>query len=286
MTINYGNDLTPTRENTSAIITIFHPGSGIVHHIERIIPQVNRIIVINNGCSHQTKTTIQSCLSGSPLHNIISNPFNKGLGYALNQGIMLTTSTHIKWALLLDQDTRVELNIIAELANTISSMPQIPAILGSNFRDPHTKKVYYCCNANTATYRTKDTVITSGTLLNLDYSRIIGAFNAEYFIDSIDHEYCLRAKTCGFLVYMNGQPLMTHTIGARKNTLINRLQCLLSYPHPPERKYYIARNSIATAITYANTFPCWSMRQFLKIFAELIAAIFFENSKRKRIIYT
>jgi rhamnosyltransferase len=283
---NITNASLPNKGNTCAIITVYLPDTDILHHIEKIKRQVHHIVVIINRCNQDTLNGLSRILSGSNTHSITTNTYNMGLAHALNQGIEIASSTNMEWMLLLDQDTAVDDDIIVELSKTISTMPIQPAILGANYRDIHGNSAAFQCRQKNGIYQNKPTVITSGSLLNMALAKHIGSFKSEYFIDSIDHEYCMRARSLGHQIYITCKPLMTHSIGLQEDTFLNRLQCLLSHPHSPERKYYIARNTIATAKDYIHIFPLWSIRQFLRILTELLSTIFFENKKRQRILFT
>src|SRR4030095_5315976 len=60
------------------------------------------------------------------------------------------------------------------------------------------------------------TVITSGTLLSLNAYDAIGRFRDDFFIDGIDHEYCLRARAKRYRILLMLAPLLVHSIGERK----------------------------------------------------------------------
>lgn len=280
------NTSSPRTDNTCAIITLYQPGYEILKHIEAIRHQVHHIILIINDCSEDILATLSDKLSDRNSHSILANQSNLGLAYALNQGLELAYSTGMEWALMLDQDTHVNNDIIIELSKAISSMPAIPVILGSNYRNKHDGDPAFKCRHPNRLYQTKTTVISSGTLLNVGRARSLGTFRSEYFIDSIDHEYCMRARSLGYQVFITCKPLMTHSIGLQNNSLRNRLQCLLSHPHLPQRKYYVARNSIANARYYAVQFPLWSMRQLLRVVADMVSTILFEDHKYQRIKYS
>tara|TARA_R110002094_G_scaffold210511_1_gene180924 strand:- start:570 stop:1502 length:933 start_codon:yes stop_codon:yes gene_type:complete len=276
----------PNKGNTCAIVTIYLPETDILHHIDKIKRQVHHIVVVNNRCKQDTLNLLTRMLSDSSSHNIITNPSNMGLAHALNQGIEIASHSNMEWALLLDQDTSVDDNIIMELSKIISTMSIVPAILGTNYRNIHDDSIAFHCKQSKNIYQNKATVITSGSLLNLALARHIGPFRSEYFIDSIDHEYCMRARSLGYEICITCKSLMTHSIGLQENTFINRIQCLLSHPHNPERKYYVARNTIVTAKNYIHKFPFWSIRQLLRILADLLSTVFFEDKKKQRILFT
>lgn len=269
-----------------AIIPIYDPESGLIERIDRIKCEVRHIIVIINRCNEYILTDLTESLSNQQFHHIISNPYNRGLGHALNQGMDIAYSLDLEWVLLLDQDSDPDAGVVGRLSAVLSAMPALPAIIGLNYRDIHTGQTAFRCRRGNPGWATKTTVITSGTLLNLEHAKHIGPFKSEYFIDSIDHEFCLRARTLGYEIHITCSPMMTHSIGLQKNTILNRLQCMLSQPHSPERKYYQARNIVVTAKNYFRKFPFWSLRQFLRIPADILSTLLFERPKFKKINYS
>lgn len=276
----------PEKDNTCAIITIFNPQLDIFENIKKIKNQVNHIILIINQCDQNTLTNLRKQLPKADNHHIIQNPKNMGLAYALNQGIESAYDLDLTWALLLDQDTTVDENIIHTLSNTIEYIPEESFLLGSNYRSKHNSLAAYKCKQKNCTFKKVSTIITSGSILNLITTKEIGTFNSDYFIDSIDHEYCLRARSLGFQIYITCEPVMTHDIGVQDTNWLNRIQCFLSHPHTPERKYYVIRNTIITANKYITKFPLWSLRQLLRVFADILSTILFENQKLLRLNHT
>jgi len=269
----------PQKSNTCAIVTLFYPGPEILDHLDKIKPQVHHIILIINSCNQPILTALSEKYAKPGQHSVITNQQNMGLAYALNQGLEIAYSLKMEWLLLLDQDTAVDTEIIANLSGIVATIPSLSFILGSNYRSHHDMTVAIRSKGTTVTYQKKSTVITSGTLLNLSDTHHIGHFKSEYFIDSIDHEYCMRARSLGYEIYITDKPFMSHDIGIQDQTFLNKLKCLLSHPHKPERKYYTARNTVVTANKYFYIFPFWSMRQYARILADIFSTLIFERHK-------
>ncbi len=57
-------------------------------------------------------------------------------------------------------------------------------------------------------------MITSGSFVQLDILREIGGFKDELFIDSVDDEYCMRARDHGFAIIEATAFGTEHKIGA------------------------------------------------------------------------
>ncbi len=114
--------------------------------------------------------------------------------------------------------------------------------------------------------------------MRLDLFKSIGSFREDYFIDSVDHEYCLRARSNNFSVVISCENLMSHSIG----TSASRSSRFQAFEHPPIRKYYIARNTLVTLKDYFTREPAWAMRQLLRLAIELASIILFERDKKNK----
>ena len=106
----------------------------------------------------------------------------------------------------------------------------------------------------------------------------IGPFAEDYFIDFLDNEYCLRAARMGLAVAVNRDAVLNHAIGTR---LRKRLLGIHFKPnnHPPVRRYYIARNSIRTALDYFIPFRPYLALVVSMLIHEWLSILLFEKGK-------
>ncbi len=114
------------------------------------------------------------------------------------------------------KDTQVAPDMVDSLTEAFRwySFPERVAVIGSNYRDKATGKILdegSCRMASPA--REMVAVLTSGSLVSVDALRAVGGFRDEFFIDCVDFEYCLRARSTGFHVLVTCKPVMEHGIG-------------------------------------------------------------------------
>ena len=279
--INY-----PTEENTICILVAYEPDRLFPDRIRRIFGQTRQIVIVNNGPKESLNKYLASVNHSKTQIHLIQNNKNMGLGYALNQGIEYSLGKGYKWILLLDQDTQIDSDIIVSLNRIIETISPYPSIVGVNYRDTQNGTTFIKCNGPGTAAIKRKTVITSGSLLNLKDHLAIGPFRSDYFIDSIDHEYCLRARSKGFSVLISCKPLMSHNIGSIFSEA-NILERYLRAPdHPPERKYYIARNIVLTIIKFWSREPVWCLKQIFRLILEIISIMLFENPKKEKLAAT
>ena len=125
------------------------------------------------------------------------------------------------------------------------------------------------------------TVMTSGNLLNLKAYKKVGKFEEKYFINYVDHEYCLRLKKNGFKIKVHKNSILIHKLGnmASKNFFGKKI----TYTnHNYIRRYYITRNRLNTISKYFFTDFVFSLKELKAIIFEWIKILLFEKDKIKK----
>jgi rhamnosyltransferase len=84
-----------------------------------------------------------------------------------------------------------------------------------------------------------DFLISSGSLMPMDAFASVGEFDEGLFIDSVDLEWCCRARARGLALYGVCSARLDHQLGDRRHTVLNAFELVV---HSPERIYYITRN--------------------------------------------
>src|SRR5712671_882886 len=113
-----------------------------------------------------------------------------------------------------------------------------------------------------------DLVIASGCLLRREVVEKIGLPRSDFFIDIVDVEYCLRARSCGYKIAVISRARVSHEIGnSRKIDLLGYK--LLWTNQPPFREYYISRN-----LTYLAWWlqPSWATKRSVARYLAIHAA--------------
>jgi len=107
-----------------------------------------------------------------------------------------------------------------------------------------------------------ESVITSGSLINLSTLDRIGGFRDEFFIDYVDSEFCFRARALGYRVAKTRKALMSHAIGASTSHAILGIRKWTTN-HSADRRYYMARNDTIMLKEYGG-FPLgiWALKSF------------------------
>ncbi len=249
----------PNPKDVCAIAVTYHPDSGFVAQISRVLPQVGALVIVDNG-SAAAEVEMLRQLAANSLITLVLNADNLGIASALNIGIERAVALGFAWALLLDQDSAVDAHMVQTLLAVHAAFPDRErlAVVGSGFRDVDAKEPKPINVADG--WIEVECVITSGSLIPLALHAAIGAFREEFFIDYVDIEYCYRARAKGYRVIKTRATLMSHAIGAitRHNLLWLKKW---TYNHSPDRRYYIARNDTVLLREYGHyVLGLWALK--------------------------
>ena len=276
----------PRPETTSevcAIVVTYNPDPGFADRLSLMLAQFHDVFIIDNASSTGTDGLEAGRTATNRIH-FVRNAENLGIGKALNIGISMAISSGYSWAVTFDQDTRIFDGLLASLVRISKHIEGRDILVGANYRDFYkgTNQEGGLAPSGCNKVINKTTLITSGMLVPLHFAQQIGCFREDYFIDSVDHEFCLKARGHGAIVVQTKEPLMEHSIGERGGgSLFNRK---LSSHHPPSRKYFISRNALLTLKEHGLRHPFWALRQLFRILAEAIGISLFERNKREKLL--
>ncbi len=273
----------PEKHNICAVIVTYQPDSGLEKRLNRIVKLVDRVIVIDNHSEDSTAVKIRR-LSLEMKITLLLNRNNRGIATALNQGVKIALELGYNWALLFDQDSNPKENIVENLADVFMKFPEKEklALIGSNYYDSNSgMKLYTPGDKIDTDWIEQKTVITSGTLLQLNFHKDIGRFRDEFFIDHVDHEYCLKARARGYRIILTRKPLMTHSLGeATVHKVLGRSITISN--HSAFRHYYMMRNHIVLSKEYLFQEPSWVITTlFWRLIANILIIPFEKNTSTK-----
>lgn len=272
----------PCKENICAVVVTYFPGQGLSDRVLRAKAQVGHVVIVDNATSGEALERVQAA-SSAPGIDLIRNAANLGIGGALNRGVSWASSQGYKWALLLDDDTVPGPEMVATLIRAFEEFPDKNrlAIIGSN-------RIFHPGNEQLSLNRwwtIGDTVITSGSLLELSAAQRIGPFRDEFFMDFVDFEYCLRARSMGFKIVEILVPTMQHFVGNSK--MIRRFGLMIhTYNHQPWHSYYKVRNFMFVAREYLFKDPWWIFRMSFATAKTAVVAVLIEESRVPKLRYT
>ena len=245
------------------------------------------VVIVDNGSANAEQNMLLEA-AADPKINVVFNDENLGLARALNIGMQRAAALQYSWVLLLDQDSRVDRDMVYRLSSIQASFPD-PArlgVIGSNYGDIGERTSGATApdpESPGESWDDVEQVITSGSLLSLPAHLAIGPFREDFFIDYVDEEYCLRARAKGYRVIRSRRELMSHVIGApTAHWFLGFRKCTSN--HGPDRRYYIARNNTVLLREFRNyRGVTWVLKSFGRCLRLCKRIALYENMKSRKI---
>lgn len=245
----------PNKTSISSIVITYNPNIDVLkNQLYQLSNQCDKTIIVDNNSSNikQIKEII-SAINYSVIQ-LIPLDENLGLGAAQNIGIKISRAKNFDFSILFDDDSCISNNFISEL---ISEHKRIKdkhgdiSAIGPSFWDPDSDIFYPSCiyygpfirriNHSTNNPPIESTfIIASGCLFDNSIFDMVGLMNEDLFIDYVDVEWCLRARSLGFKCYTSNKVTMAHSVGDSRRKILGRTISV----HSPLRRYYLTRNCI------------------------------------------
>lgn len=233
-------------EKILGIIVTYNPDlSDLERNLSSIVKQVDKLFLFDNNSSN--KDQIKALIENTNVEAVFS-PENVGLGRAYNAALENNYKNY-KYFVTFDQDTYIPQTAISKLIRVLDDNPDIGAI-GPEFSREEMEgnkdgRILYV-----------EALIQSCTVFRSSLYEKIGGFNENYFIDSIDFEYCLRILANGLKVAKYTGIVIKHDLGEMKKSL-----GISYFSHNHIRNYYIARNHVDLSKKYFKKFPSFILKK-------------------------
>jgi rhamnosyltransferase len=240
----------------TAVIPAFHPNpTRFAKVLSALAPQCDRIVVVDNGGARGIAAEASGRV-GVALE-ILGEGKNLGVAAAQNLGIRRALESGAEAVLFMDQDSVAHADMVENLAealqNLISRGYRVAAC-GPRYHEPDS--LHFSSFVRAGIFRLGhilpsvcertvacDFLISSGMLVPAEALHAVGEMEEALFIDHVDTEWCFRAKRGGYGCHGVQTALMEHELGRnRKNIWLGRWRQVPD--HPPERLYFLARNTL------------------------------------------
>jgi rhamnosyltransferase len=264
----------------SSVTVAFNPDPArLAEQVQALRGQVDEIIIVDNGSTPPVAGTIAE---GADVRHIALGA-NEGIARGFNAGIAQARAAGAGFVLLLDHDSVPAPGMVARLLAACARHEEAPvAAVGPRVHDAREAREYpfirfgwlrnahLRCDAGGADIAC-DFLISSGSLLPLAALGRLGDFEAGLFIDSVDLEWCCRARSRGFALYGVCGARLDHRLGDRRRAVLNGLRLVV---HSPERVYYMTRNRI---LLYQRPYvPLqWKIKDVFRALAKFTALMMF-----------
>ncbi len=275
----------------ASITVAFNPSAQrFTEQLLVLVDEVAQVIVIDNGSKPAARTLVPEALAARILWH--EEPHNLGIAGALNRGIDLAGTHGCTLVLTMDHDSVPKPGMVAQLLATYHRLETSdtriaavgPRIVDARNSRPfpfvrlgwlHNRKIY-CSEGQGAIWC--DFLITSGTLARTDVFAAgeVGLYDESLFIDSVDMEWCYRARSRGYSLYGACAAALDHRLGDGRVNLLPGFSLIV---HSPLRLYYMTRNRIA--LYRRGYVPLkWKLKDIFRMCAKLVSTLMFLTPRK------
>lgn len=244
-----------TTERTCAVIVTYQPAStGLLMTLSALKGAVGGVVIVDNGSS---TLDCPGLIEAYPSLVINRLETNEGIGVAQNEGIAVARELGFEYVLLLDQDSIPQEGMVSKLLDALESLERDGrkvACVGPRVRFPGRAEMSSfpspswfgrrrgICQDSSSVIEC-DVLISSGSLIPIKVIDAVGGLEGELFIDQVDTEWCLRARSKGYRVFGICGAILEHRLGeTAQRVWAGRWRQLPR--HKSFRYYYIFRNTI------------------------------------------
>lgn len=296
-------------------IVLYNPDiKRLKQNIDVILPQVDRIILVNNGSENidEIKALVSGneCKSpesddfvgtgkankniitgdddkgiaaGGNVKNSVSNgkkiiladlKENKGIAFALDVILRFADKNSYDYFLTLDQDSVAAPDLIKIYSDYLCR--EKLGLLTCDIRDRN-----YTVSHNDVDEEDIDYIITSGCLVNTKMCARINGFDAGMFIDYVDFDLCEKVHEAGYEILRTYKTHIIHEVGhSRPVRLFGRP--FVVFNQPPLRVYYFFRNGKYVINKHKGKSENLKMYK-TDLFRRAVLIMLFENQKMKKL---
>lgn len=251
-------------KSIAAIIVTYNPSLiGLERLVSSLIGFIPHILVVDNRSAEALASRLAPYGSSVSLMELREN---MGIAYAQNQGIDWALERGVENLIFFDQDSIPAPGMIELLLNQLAFLRvagQKIACIGPRFIDSKDKLNAHLISKSDAIQ--VDTLISSGSIIPAEAIKVVGKMTDELFIDYVDLDWCLRARSLGYLCYQSQEAVMYHSLGDKPIVFLGRLWPSRS----PLRHYYMCRNAMWMYKNSPASFR-WKLIDFLKLLRKII----------------
>jgi len=261
------------------IVVLYYPDEKLIDNILSYLPFLDKLIIWENTPENSQKTIdFKDNFLQSKILKWGENS-NVGLGVAFNKAVEYGEREGFTHLLTMDQDSSFLKGDFEKYVNFIENRPNdnsncfyIPNYLVN-------ETLFYNQDLN---FEYVDSYMTSGTIYPVSLFNKIGLFRADFFVDTIDIEYGLRAKKNKISIVAVHFVVLHHGAGYQKKKRRFLWKIFFPNEYSPVRSYYIIRNALITFKEYPDP---QEKRIYLWywFYKRLVFVVLYENNKINKI---
>jgi rhamnosyltransferase len=249
------------------------------------MPQVSEIIIVDDGDSEENVIRLFRWFNRFSKITVWHQTSNSGIAAALNAGVKIAQEKGYKWVLTLDDDSIPDNDMVERLFKYLDRIEGSQPVGIIGMKPANNSRTDSLPGRGNYSYPWLDKrgIITSGSLFSLQTYVAVGSFREEFFIDSVDYDFCMRARAKGFRVIQVQEYGFKHSLGQNEKSKIG-IFTINSASHSPSRLCFAFRNSTILAIEYFLRDPLYSCAVALSQFKTVMRIVFLQKNKGKKLI--
>ena len=262
-------------QSVCAVVVSYNPPPEILENIAALRPQVNSVVVVDNGSSEPDLEMLRRERATYDFE-LIENGCNLGIAAALNIGVREIIAKGGSWAALFDQDSKVEPGFLDFMLKAVEGVPNSSqvGIVCPVYVDKGTAAVLPILRSKTGQILT---AMTSGSLIRMELFERLGSFNESLFIDYVDIEFCLRSRRAGYAIIQCPSAVLHHSQGRiTRHRLLGRWFGTTN--HSAVRRYYITRNRLWVLGKFLKDWS-WSRQEARALITETTKMLLLEKDR-------
>lgn len=273
----------------TSITIAFNPDPArLAEQILALQGQVDEMLIVDNRSEPPAEELVRRHAgfdSTRPRPRFLTLDENRGVAAGFNIGAREAAAGGAQFVLLLDDDSIPAPDMVAKLLAAYRRCEEIPgalaiAAVGPRVNDRRNPREYpfirlgwfynprLRCDDPDGVVAC-DLLISSGSLIPMEALARVGEFDEALFIDSVDLEWCSRARARQFALYGACGARLDHRLGDGRQVFMNAVKLVV---HPPLRVYYMTRNRL---LLYRRPYmPLkWKVKDCLRALAKFVGLV-------------
>jgi rhamnosyltransferase len=271
-------------EDVAAVVTAFRPGDRLVPLVVSLLPQVDRVVVVDDGSGPGYEAVLDAVRAAGA--RVVQHETNRGIAAALNTGIAEARSTRTRtstssdtetpagpapapaYLLTVDQDSEIGPGFVAALMGTARDAAAAGLRVGL-IAPVHVEGLPSPVTGYARGFMLGGTPIQSGMLIPTSTIDAVGRFAEPLFIDGVDTDFALRVARRGLQIVLAPGASLGHSLGDRHTPAVfGHPLAIASRPvslvvSKPFRYYYLVRNRILLNRMHVRGNRAWCVRETL-----------------------
>lgn len=119
----------------TCVIPAYHAAKSVLAVVEGVLPYVDDVIVVDDGCCEGSGTAVEQVYRGSERVSVLHRMTNGGVGAAMKDGIALALERNSKIIVKIDADGQMDPSFIPDIRRLFAENPELACIKGNRFFD-------------------------------------------------------------------------------------------------------------------------------------------------------